>query len=291
MKSTMMCAAVAAMVAAAAHGKALVWEELTSDEIADAVETTKGTVVIPFGCVEKHNRHLPVGTDKIAAERIVMRAAEIEPVMVFPIGPFGAVAEAKHRFGAVAISYETLKRLLDETCCELARNGYTNIVIVNAHGGNGPFLEDFVRSRLSERRSYNLYRWEDKYSSAQYKEWYAKFGKPEGAWGHACFYETSLMMELAPSLVHPERANVEESAPKTRLDHFRKLRLSTPVDWYAQCDSQAYGDPSKASPELGKWLVETTVGNLVEALKAVKADTVSSALRAEFEARCAKPER
>ena len=289
MKSTMMCAAVAAMVAAA-HGKALVWEELTSDEIADAVETTKGTVVIPFGCVEKHARHLPVGTDKIAAEAMAKKASEMEPVMVFQFGPFGAVAEAKHRFGAVAISYETLKRLLDETCCELARNGYTNIVIVNAHGGNGPFLEDFVRSRLSEKRSYNLYRWDDRYSNAQYAEWYKLFGKP-GTWGHAGIYETSLMMAIVPSLVHMERAKPEEAEPKTRLDHFRKLRLTTPVDWYAQCDSHAYGDPTGASLGLGNWAFNTSVGNLVEALKAVKEDTVTSALRAEFEARSAAPQR
>jgi creatinine amidohydrolase len=290
MKSTMMCAAVAAMVAAA-HGKALVWEELTSDEIADAVETTRGTVLVPMGCVEKHNRHLPVGTDKIAAEALAKKAAEIEPVMVFPFGPYGAVSEARHHYGAVAISSETLKRLLDETCSELARNGFTNVVIVSEHGGNGPILDEFMRSRLDRPRNYNLYRWEDKYSSAQYKEWFSKFGKPNGAWGHACFYETSLMMELVPSLVHLERANVEEAAAKTRLDHFRKLRLSTPVDWYAQCDSQAYGDPSTASPELGKWLVATSVSNLVEAIRAVKADNVSSALRAEFDARCEKPER
>lgn len=281
--------AFACAAASALHSRPLVWNELSVGEFEQAVKDTCGTVLVPIGCLEKHGYHLPLGTDQIVADLVARKAAEIEPAIVFPFGPYGAVAEARHRKGAVSISNNTLRSLLGELCDEFARNGCTNVVLINEHGGNGPFLDEFVRSRLEKPRSYNLYRWEDKYSSAQYKQWHKRFGKPP-VYGHAGIYETSLMISLTPHLVYLEKVIPEEAVPKGRMDHFRKCRLSTPVDWFAQCDTQIYGDPRGASKELGDWLVATSVTNLVEAIRLIKRDGgLPAKLREEFDSLCKNP--
>ena len=39
------------------------WEELTGDRFAEAVEECGGGCAIPLSVVERHGRHLPMGTD------------------------------------------------------------------------------------------------------------------------------------------------------------------------------------------------------------------------------------
>lgn len=280
---------VFACTVSALQAKSLVWNELSVDEFGQAVKDTCGTVLVPIGCLEKHGYHLPLGTDQIVADLVARKAAEIEPAIVFPFGPYGAVVEAKHRKGTVSISNGTLRALLEELCDEFARNGCTNVVLINEHGGNGAFLDEFVRSRLEKPRAYNLYRWEDKYSSAQFRQWHERFGKPP-LYGHAGIYETSLMISLMPHLVHLGKVVPEEAVPKNRMDHFRKCRLSTPIDWFAQCDTQIFGDPRGASKELGDWLVATSVTNLVEAIRLIKRDGgLPVKLREEFDSLCKNP--
>src|SRR5512138_3982207 len=60
------------------------YEELTAPDFVRAVERSARTVVIPFGILEKHGPHLPLGTDLIAAREVARRAAQQEYVVVFP---------------------------------------------------------------------------------------------------------------------------------------------------------------------------------------------------------------
>jgi hypothetical protein len=39
------------------------WEELTAAEFRDAIQLSKGACLLPFGILEKHGPHLPLGTD------------------------------------------------------------------------------------------------------------------------------------------------------------------------------------------------------------------------------------
>jgi hypothetical protein len=39
------------------------WEELTASDFRDAIQQSKGTCLLPFGILEKHGPHLPLGTD------------------------------------------------------------------------------------------------------------------------------------------------------------------------------------------------------------------------------------
>jgi creatinine amidohydrolase len=39
------------------------WEELTAADFRSALQQAQGTCLLPFGILEKHGPHLPLGTD------------------------------------------------------------------------------------------------------------------------------------------------------------------------------------------------------------------------------------
>ena len=54
------------------------WEELTAADFRDAIQQSKGTCLLPFGILEKHGPHLPLGTDLLNVRYASLHAAEKE---------------------------------------------------------------------------------------------------------------------------------------------------------------------------------------------------------------------
>ncbi len=79
--------------------------------------------MLPFGILEKHGPHLPIGTDLLDVRFAVMNAVKQEYAVVFPEYYFGQIFEARHQPGTVAYSLSTQLTLLQETVSEMARNG------------------------------------------------------------------------------------------------------------------------------------------------------------------------
>src|SRR5438445_11117408 len=82
------------------------WEELTAADFRDAIQQSKGTCLLPFGILEKHGPHLPLGTDLLNVRHASLQAAQQEFSVVFPQYYFGQIFEAKHEPGTVAYSME-----------------------------------------------------------------------------------------------------------------------------------------------------------------------------------------
>src|SRR5262249_6674895 len=60
------------------------WEELTAGDFRAGIAQAKGTCLLPFGILEKHGPHLPLGTDLIDVRYASLHAAEKEYAIVFP---------------------------------------------------------------------------------------------------------------------------------------------------------------------------------------------------------------
>ena len=73
------------------------WEELTAPDFIRAITLSGGTCVLPFGIIEKHGPHLPLGTDLLDVRHAVLHAAEQEYSVVFPEYYFGQIFEARHQ--------------------------------------------------------------------------------------------------------------------------------------------------------------------------------------------------
>ncbi len=133
------------------------WEELTAADFKDGIAKAQGTCLLPFGIMEKHGPHLPLGNDLLNVRYVALNAAQQEYAIVFPEYYFGQIFEAKHEPGTVAYTRGLQLQLLQETTDEMARNGCKKIIIVNGHGGNNSLLPYFAQSQLESPHDYVVY--------------------------------------------------------------------------------------------------------------------------------------
>jgi creatinine amidohydrolase len=250
------------------------WEELTAAEFRDAIGKAQGTCLLPFGILEKHGPHLPLGTDLLNVRYVAEHAAQQEYVVIFPEYYAGQIFEARHEPGTIAYSAELQLKLLQETTDEMARNGCKKVVIVNGHGGNENLLPFFAQSQLEKSHDYVVYvQWGHEATR--------KVGAvKEGPDWHAGQTETSNMLETHPDLVHIDRASSESGADQRRV----KLpeNVYTGIWWYARFPNHYSGDGSTATKEQGEADIQGWVNALVRAVRAIKADKESLQLQNEF---------
>jgi creatinine amidohydrolase len=147
----------AAAQTASASKLSVHWEELTASDFREGVRRSQGTCLLPFGILEKHGPHLPLGTDLLDVRYAALHAAEQEYAVVFPEYYFGQIAEAKHEPGTMSYSRNMQLALLQETTDEMARNGCKKILIVNGHGGNNSLLPFFAQTQLDKPHDYVVY--------------------------------------------------------------------------------------------------------------------------------------
>jgi len=262
-----------------AQGKAssdvpIQYEELTAPEFLVAVEKSSQTCIIPFGVLEKHGPHLPLGTDLLDVREIATRAARQEYTIIFPEYYFGQIFEAKHQPGTIAYSHRLIWDLLQETCVELARNGLKKIIIVNGHGGNNNFLKYFCQVQLAQRRDFAVYLFEPTEDPEIKKLMQTNFDY------HAGETETATMLVHRPDLVHLDRANLQSGADQKRLQDLP--HTYTGIWWYAQFPNHYAGDGGPGNPELGEKIISSRVNQLVQMLQAVKKDQKVRELQQQF---------
>src|SRR5215469_14983484 len=133
------------------------WEELTAADFRQGVQRSQGVCLLPFGILEKHGPHLPIGTDLLDVRYATLHAADEEYAVVFPEYYFGQIFEARHQPGTVAYSSHLQLELLQETTDEMARNGCKKVIIVNGHGGNEYLLPFFAQAQLESGHDYVVY--------------------------------------------------------------------------------------------------------------------------------------
>lgn len=251
------------------------WEELTAEDFRTAIQQAKGTCLLPFGILEKHGPHLPLGTDLLNVRYAALHAAEQEFAVVFPEYYFGQIFEAKHQPGTVAYSMELQLKLLQETSDEMARNGCKKVIIVNGHGGNEHLLPYFAQAQMASPKDYVVYVLDGERSRAG-----GPAKKSTGVDYHAGEDETSNTLYTHPELTHVDRAGRESGADQKRqnLPEF----LYTGIWWYARFPNHYSGDGSVATKELGEWNVQGWISTIAEAIRAVKADDTSLKIQNEF---------
>ena len=259
------------------------WEELTAADFKAAIARAQSTCLLPFGIMEKHGPHLPLGNDLLNVRYAALNAAQQEYAVVFPEYYFGQIFEAKHEPGTVAYSRGLQLQLLQETTDEMARNGCKKIIIVNGHGGNNSLLPYFAQTQLDAPHDYVVY----VQGLARSGPGEPKHKSNPATDQHAGESETSVSMIARPDLVHLDRAASESGADQARL----KLPdgLYTGIWWYARYPNHYAGEGAVASRELGEFETKSWIGAIVQSIRAVKADQESLRLQNEFSDRSKHP--
>ncbi|MBZ5686600.1 MAG: creatininase family protein [Acidobacteriia bacterium] len=251
------------------------WEELTASDFREGIHRSGGVCLLPFGILEKHGPHLPLGTDLLDVRYAALHAAEHEYAVVFPEYYFGQISEAKHEPGTMAYSRGLQLALLQETTDEMARNGCKKVLVVNGHGGNNSLLPYFAQTQLDKPHDYVVYVFNELEPSG-------KGGPPRKTSMdmHAGEGETSNMMISRPDLVHLDRANSESGADQAR----QKIpeNIYTGIWWYTRFPFHYSGDGSPANKELGDYQMKWWIDSIAKAIRDVKGDDVSLKLQKEF---------
>src|SRR5207247_2333871 len=175
------------------------WEELTAADFRSAIQQSQGTCLLPFGILEKHGPHLPLGTDLLDVRYATLHAVDQEYAVVFPEYYFGQIFEAKHEPGTMAYSTHLQLDLLQETTDEMARNGCKKVLIINGHGGNEHLLPLFAQAQMDRPHDYVVY---------VYWPFPKEAGRPQKKDTvdmHGGESETSHTMISRPDLVHMDR--------------------------------------------------------------------------------------
>jgi creatinine amidohydrolase len=219
----------------------------------------KKLVIIPLGAVEEHGYHLPLSTDTILAEFIGRAVAERLDAILMPSVNYGYVLLARGFPGSVSLRENTLKALFDDICKELHRQGVRRVVVVNQHLPNAPPLR-ILSQQLWDEIGLRLLCvtlpgiTEVAKEVCKSKQWHP-------AIIHSEEIETSLVLAVEPKLVRLDKAVKEYPAVPKSLD-------SLPIPWREFSKSGAFGDPTVATSEKGRRMLERLIDNIVEIILA-----------------------
>ena len=232
-------------------------ETMTSPEVGQAIADGHDTVVIPFGSLEQHGGHLPIGTDAMLGDEFGRRIAGRLNAFLVPTVRVGFADHHLPFAGTISVAKDTLRRVAVDYAHALARHGFRRIVFVPTHGGNFQPLVEAVEECRSISGAKVMTVASD-FSRDVLREGTVgvsmTFGiTPEESGAHAGEWETSIMLWLAPELVRMDDAAsgyVGDMAEGVQ----RVLRDGVSLDQLAP--NGVMGDPRKAQAERGELYTE-----------------------------------
>ncbi len=250
--------------------------EMTWPEIKTAADSGR-VAVVPVATIEDHGKHLPVDTDVRLCVAACDAAGALAPDRIVVIPPINHGYSPHHMDfpGPITIGAETFIRYCVDVCRSVAYHGFKRILIVNGHGSNTPFVDIIARLTIVETGA----------TCAAVNYW-AVPGVREvaeslresdavGGMNHACEFETSIYLALKPELVDMSKA-VRELDHRPTKNYWTDLvagdgPLVMMEHWSALTQTGVMGDPTKASAEKGRRLLEAAAKGIVELVDELRA--------------------
>ncbi len=101
-----------------------------------------GKVVVPVGSFEQHGPHLPLSTDSLIAKAVAEKVAKKISAVVGPSIKIGVSPEHMGFSGTITYTSKTFKAVVTEVVESLKKHGYSQVIIINGHGGNNKSLSE-----------------------------------------------------------------------------------------------------------------------------------------------------
>ncbi len=223
-------------------------------------------IVVPIGSTEQHGPNGLLGTDAICPEVIAKCAGDEAGILV---GPTFNVGSAQHHLafpGTITLRPSTMIAAMQDWTASLMRHGFDRIYWFNGHGGNVPpvnaaFSEiysdfSFGRTGSNKRPLRLLLRnwWELPGVGSLCRELF-----PTGEGSHATPSEVSVTY-----FAYPDAQKNVEMSPKIAPNG----SIRDADDYRRQfSDGRIGSDPSQATPEKGKLIVEAATKGLIADFK------------------------
>ena len=251
------------------------YSELTRLEM-EQIDKEETIVLIPLGALEQHGNQAPLGTDDIIANAMTgylkkaLEALDPDfPMLIFPVMPIGLSTEHRNFCGSVTLKPDTYYHMLYDISVSLAHHGFKKLAFLVCHGGNAPIVQVLSRELRSELGISPFI-----LSSGAFSHPDVKATVSEGnVWDfHGGEMETSMVMAVDPSLVKLETSKA--GIPMAFKDNKALMPYGAvsigwvSEDWKTEDGTPIGigGDPSGATAEKGRIILETSANVLVPGL-------------------------
>jgi creatinine amidohydrolase len=223
-------------------------------------------VILPFGAgAKEHGPHLPMNADFKVLEYLCDQAVATLPVIVAPPVQHGWFPAFRDFPGTEIADGDVFCRYIYEIAKSLIKNGAKRIVFLNTgiFKATGLPLAMVAREiRVQEKIPAIVVSWDDLEDKDVEKLQEQKKG------GHADEIETSIHLYLQPHLVKMDKAVTDYGKPrgKNYPGYQPGLFSQDPKD-PAYSKTGLFGDPTKATAEKGKKVLEIMTANWIKILK------------------------
>lgn len=213
---------------------------------------TKSAIILPFGSIEQHSYHLPLGTDSFIAQALAEEAGKITKTIVAPLSKIGFSPGLHTKFpGTITYRSLTFINIIFDILDSLIQTGFKKILILTAHGLNFSPLKTAVLDFLDKNDAHILL--------CEYSE--LEKLKPlieKGNGIHCTIVETSLMLYQRPDLVNMNKAVDEYNIPNYMVGKSEITQTSK---------SGAIANTSRSTKEKGEKYFKTAVKGLVNLIQ------------------------
>jgi|SRR5262245_13158107 len=185
--------------------------ELTSPAVQALDRDTP--VVIPIAALEQHGRHMPVFTDSLLLGEVLRRVKPhvAERVLFTPLYWLGNSDHHLDFAGTMSASPRVYLDSLRDMAENFLVHGFRRIAFINGHGGNiVPAQQATFELRQKYRSRSDLLLLSFTYWTAGAEPLKDVPGLKQDRMGHACEWETSMILRLAPHLVVGDVAAVPD---------------------------------------------------------------------------------
>lgn len=221
--------------------------------IKDKIENGFDTVIIVLASTEQHGLHLAQCTDETIGLGIACGIAErLNNALVAPPIIPGLSDHHLALPGSLSLRKEIFKGIAEDYVSCYIKHGFKKFIFISSHGGNMQTTKELVnemKAKHPDKSFTNTLSLEFllKVIGAFEKQYNLPFGS---CGGHACTFETSMMLYLEPELVNMSvaKAGYVGNQDKDFLDNMFKNGI------VGVSEVGVIGDPTYATVELGEKL-------------------------------------
>jgi creatinine amidohydrolase len=226
--------------------------DLSWAEVERKLSAGTASAILPIGAAAKeHGLHLPMNADLIQAEWLASRLAEGHEVLIWPAVTYGFYPAFRDFPGSVTLSRETFMAAVGEIVSELARWKPRNIFILNTGISTIEPIDAMIKWQAWSIPVIHM----KIHDGPRYRE-VAKLVARQRFGSHADELETSRMLAIVAGKVDMSRAAATPAGPIEGA----LTRGSAP--------SGSYGDPTLASAEKGRKLLDAMLADCANMVRA-----------------------
>jgi len=244
---------------ASAQTRSVYIEELTWPEIRDAQAAGKTSAVIVAGGIEQNGHHMALAKHNVIARHVGGQIAErLGNALVYPVVPFSMAGDPIEKTGhmrlpgTISLPSEVFLGVIRGVALSAISAGFKNVYVLGDHGGGQAELRLAAETLDADWRAKGVHVYYISNTGAGQKVNAYLSERKIAAGGHAGVAESAQVMFIdQQKLMRKDKYSVAAAGPESTTG--------------------SNGDPSLATPDMGKAFLDIKVTDAVEQIRKVSA--------------------